>query len=173
MCVLISAIIIAGFQKGYDIAIQANNAKVAEFNQKFLHIDEIDNPYIDDLRSYVSVSDAVLSPLTDDAVAFSAKLTLSTDAYAVLLQKNANYIVMTKSGTVFEYPVFGKHLSYDSTANRLNKQNASGTLATIYLYGISNPSEISYIKLVGLQLEKPDIANTVIKDNLEIELYSK
>ena len=81
---------------------------------------------------------------------------------------------MTNSGQVFEYDMFGEHLSYYRMHNTIGKTGyTTGELKEIQFYGISDINEISYIKITDVQLVKMDISNTVIKSNLEIELYSK
>lgn len=171
---LLSIIIISGFQNNYEKSLQKNTAELESFKQNFLHIDEIDNEYIDNLDSYVKVSNVKISPLTDDAVSFSADLTKINDIYNIVISENAKYIVMTKSGKVFEYDLFGESLKYNQWKNILGKHyNQSIRLAPTQFYGITNPKEITYIKIKNIQLTKTDIGTTLIKDNLEIELYSE
>ena len=171
---LLSIIIISGFQNNYEKSLQKNTAELESFKQNFLHIDEIDNEYIDNLDSYVKVSNVKISPLTDDAVSFSADLTKLNDIYNIVISENAKYIVMTKSGKVFEYDLFGESLKYNQWKNILGKHyNQSIRLAPTQFYGITNPKEITYIKIKNIQLTKTDIGTTLIKDNLEIELYSE
>ena len=172
-CVAVSIIVILGFQEGYDLAIQKNNEELSEFKQNFLHVDEIGDEYIDALNSYVTVSNVSLVPLSDNAVSFTARLSMSNDVYGMALTEDSKYIVMTGSGKVFEYDVFGEHLRYYRSANRLGKGIRSyGDLATIQFHGVSL-EELEYIKITKLELFKLDDNTTVIKDNLELELYSK
>ena len=174
LCFAFSLFCIFGFQKGYEDALQKNNDELAAFKQNFLHIDEINNEYIDDLRSYVSVSNVSLLPLTDDAVSFSATLAVTNDIYGIQLTQTSRYIVMTKDGRVFEYNVFGPHLSYSSFANKIATGiRSSANLATIPFYGISDPADISYIKITDISLFKTKNINAFIKENLEIELYAE
>lgn len=63
ICVIISAIVIFGFQNGYHLIIQKNNNELTKFKQNFLHIDEIGNEYIDALNSYVDISNVSLQAL--------------------------------------------------------------------------------------------------------------
>ncbi|MBQ4323646.1 MAG: NERD domain-containing protein [Clostridia bacterium] len=149
--------------------------KIKDFEHKFLHVDEIDNPYIDELSTYVTVSDALLSPLTADAVEFSAKINLTTKAYCVLINKDAKYIVMTQDGKVREYDVFDESSHYMESSNRLNRNYYSPSLKLepARFYGINDPSQIVYVKIIGVTLEKTDFSHTDIKDDLEIKLYQK
>ena len=173
-CIIVSIIIIMGFQKGYDFAIQKNNEELAAFKQNFLHIDEIDNEYIDALNSYVNISNVIISPLSDDAVSFTARIAMANDIYGMALTENSKYIVMTNSGKVFEYNVFGEHLSYNRFGNMIGKGIRSyGDLAKAQFYGISSTKDISYIKITNIELFKLDISKTIIKNGLEIELFSK
>lgn len=154
--------------------IQKNNNELAEFKQNFLHIDEIGNEYIDALNSYVEVSNVSLLPLSDDAVSFTARIAMANDTYGMALTENSKYIVMTTSGKVVEYNVFGEHLRYNRFGNMIGKGIRDyGDLAKAQFYAISNIDDISYIKITGIELFKLDISRTTIKENLEIELYSK
>lgn len=156
------------------VVVKSNNEKLNTFQQKFLHVDEIDNEYIDDLQSYVEVSDVSLTPLTDDAVSFKAKLAMKNDKYCAVLTENTKYIVMTNSGQVFEYDMFGEHLHYYRVHNSIGKIGyTTGELKEILFYGISDINDISYVKITDVQLTKNDISNKVIKSKLEIVLYSK
>ncbi len=154
--------------------IQKNNDELAEFKQNFLHVDEIGNEYIDALNSYVDISNVSLLPLTDDAVTFTARIAMANDTYGIALTENSKYIVMTNSGKVVEYNVFGEHLRYNRFGNMIGKGiREYGDLAKAQFYGISNTNDISYIKITNVELFKLDISRTIVKDKLEIELYSK
>ncbi len=154
--------------------IQNNNEKLAAFKQNFLHVDEIGNEYIDALNSYVEVSNVSLLPLTNDGVTFKARIAMANDTYGIALTENSKYIVMTNSGKVIEYNVFGEHLRYNRISNMIGKGIRSyGDLAQAQFFGISNANDISYIKITGIELFKLDINRTTVKDKLEIELYSK
>ena len=154
--------------------IQKNNSELAEFKQNFLHIDEIGNEYIDELNSYVDISNVSLLPLTDDTVTFTARIAMANNTYGIALTENSKYIVMTNSGKVIEYNVFGEHLRYSRISNMIGKGiREYGDLAKAQFYGISNTNDISYIKITNVELFKLDIRRTIIKDKLEIELYSK
>ncbi len=154
--------------------IQKNNSELAEFKQNFLHIDEIGNEYIDSLNSYVDISNVSLLPLTDDAVTFTARIAMANETYGITLTENSKYIVMTNSGKVIEYNVFGEHLRYSRFSNMIGKGiREYGDLVKAQFYGISNTNDISYIKITNVELFKLDISKTIIKDKLEIELYSK
>lgn len=173
VCVFVSVFLIISIGIGYSAASVKNDEELSKFKQNFLHIDEIDNEYIDDLSSYVEVSNVELSPLTDDAVSFTARLEVKNDVYGIMLTENSRYIVMTESGKVFEYNVFGEHLGYNVFNNRLYRSKPYGDLALACFYGISNIDDINYIKITDIDLFKDDLKRTTIKDELEIELYSK
>ena len=154
--------------------IKKNNLELAEFKQKFLHIDEIGNEYIDALDSYVDITNVSLSPLTDDAISFTSRISILNDTYGIALTEKSKYIVMTKTGKVFEYDVFGEHLRYYRYNNEIKKGYRDFLdLSKVQFYGISKINNIKYIKITGIELFKRDISSTIIKDNLEIELYSK
>lgn len=191
VCVVISYIVVTGYKVYYDIKIEEHEQEmydtinnynnqiteiydeVTKFKQNFLHVDEIDNDYIDSLKSYVQISNVSLQPLTDDAVSFTARISTTNDTYGISLTENSKYIVMTMSGKVLEYDVFGEHLAYNRYSNSVGTGIRNyGDLAQVQFYGISDTSEISYIKINEVELFKLDGSRTVIKDSLEIELYS-
>ena len=92
----------------------------------------------------------------------------------MVLTENSKYIVMKYDGSIYEYNVFGKHLSYNRYYNTIgNKFRDEGVLKETQFSGI-NPNEISYIKLTGIELiDLNSYNNAVIKENLELELYLK
>ncbi len=189
LCIVVSVLSVIGNKKYFDAKlIEAENSydsdlaeaqqsfdtKIAEFEQKFLHIDEIDNPYIDALGSYIDVADVSLLPMTDDAVRFSAKLTWKADAYAFQICEDAKYIVMLTDGKIHEYDMFDENFKYYKSDNRLSTgYRPSGKLKEVYFYGINDISTIEYIKITGISIGKVDTINSVIKDELELELYKK
>ena len=69
--------------------------------------------------------------------------------------------------------MFGESLRYSRIGNIIGKGIRSyGKLSEIQFYGITNPNEIEYIKITDIQLLKLDMFRTIIKDKLELELYS-
>ena len=91
----------------------------------------------------------------------------------MVLTENSKYIVMKDDGNVFEYDVFGKHLTYNRYYNMIGQGiRNEGKLAEIQFLGVL-PNDINYIKLTGIQLIKLDTMKTVIKEDLELELYKK
>ena len=152
---------------------QNYNSNLEKFKQNFKHVDEIDNEYITTLNEYFSVSNISLNRLTSNAVSFSAKISRTNDTYGMALTKDSKYIVMTSNGKVYEYDVFGKHLNYNRYNNMLGKGiRDSGNLAQAQFHGVSK-DEINYIKITDIELFKLNAAKTIIKDELELELYSK
>ena len=147
--------------------------ELSAFKQNFLHVDEINNEYITSLASYFSASEQKLEPLTNDAVTFAAIIYAETDVYGMALTESTRYIVMTREGKIFEYNMFGESLRYSRIGNIIGKGIRSyGKLSEIQFYGITNPNEIEYIKITDIQLLKLDMFRTIIKDKLELELYS-
>ena len=61
------------------------------------------------------------------------------------------------------------------SSNRLNRNYYSPSLKLepARFYGINDPSQIVYVKIIGVTLEKTDFSHTDIKDDLEIKLYQK
>ncbi|MBQ6841168.1 MAG: NERD domain-containing protein [Bacilli bacterium] len=149
------------------------NERLNIFKQNFMHVDEIGNEYIDKLNDFVTVSNIQLDELSDYAVSFSARLSLSNDIYGILLNESSKYIVITNTGNVYEYDVFGDHLSYNKYNNIIGKGIRNyGDLSKAQFYGV-NINNISYIKITNIELFKLDIKRTTIKENLELELYKK
>lgn len=174
LSILICVYFVFDFKAYYEVAIQKNSDELSEFKQNFLYIDEFDNPYIDDLNSYISVSDVLLNSITDDAVSFTATLSLNTDVYCFVINPESKYIVMTESGKVYEYDAFNETNKYDSYANTMcSSFRKTGQLREIQFYGITSVDEIVYIKITDIDLRKHGILDVLIKDDLEIGLYKK
>ena len=151
---------------------QKKNEELSGFKQNFLHIDEINNEYIDALNSYVDVTNVSLLSLTDDAVSFTARIAMKNDVYGVAFTEKSKYIVMTTQGKVVEYDMFGEHLRYSRLSNMIGKGIRSyGDLHPIQFYGVFDPADVSYVKVTGVELFKIDYQRTTIKKGLEIELY--
>lgn len=171
-CILAVAIAFFHFSAAADAKIAKNDAELNAFKQNFLHVEEIDNEYIDSLASYVEISNVELLPLTDDAVSFSARIAMKNDTYGIAFTENAKYIVMTNSGKVLEFDVFGERLSYNQFGNMIGYGiREYMDLEPLQIYGIVNPEDIRYIKVTGVELIKTTFQRTVIKDNLEIMLF--
>ena len=152
---------------------QNYNTELKKLKQKFKHVDEIDNEYITYLNEYFLVSDVMLNELSSNAVTFTAKISRGNDTYGMLLTEESLYIVMTDDGNIFEYNVFGKHLKYNRMSNMIGKGiRDSGNLAQANFHGVSK-DDIVYIKITNIELFKLDISRTVVKDDLELELYYK
>ena len=185
MCVLFSIGYIETVKNNYNLELEkinqnynleleqiANNynSKLEEFKNNFKHIDEIKTEYIDKINEYVDVTNI---SLTSDAVSFTAMLSVNNDNYGIALTETSKYIVMTNNGNVFEYDVFGKHLAYNRYLNMIGKGiRKSGTLAQIKFYDVKK-EDITYIKLTDIELFNLDKNKTLVKDNLEVELYNK
>ena len=158
----------------YNQKIEQNTSELNEFKQNFEHVDIIGNSYIASLNQYVNITNVTLKTSKDKSVTFGARLNINSEIYGVALTENSRYIVMTEEGKVFEYNVFGQHLKYSRISNMLGKGiRTYGDLAKTSFYGISNVEKIEYIKLTNIELFKLDTGRTVVKDNLELELYKK
>lgn len=149
------------------------NTELEKFKQNFKHVDEIDNNYISALNEYFSVSNVSLDTNKNNSVTFTAKISRENDTYGMALTEGSRYIVMTSNEKVYEYNVFGNHLSYSRYNNMIGKGiRDSGNLAKIQFNGISK-DEITYIKITNIELFKLDTSRTLIEKDLELELYSK
>lgn len=166
ICVLFSSYCVGVIKEDY-------NTELSKFKQNFLHVDEIDNEYIQNVNEYVKVSNVSLIDFSDNSTSFQATLTIDNEYYGISINEDSKYIVMNNSGKVYEYDVFGEYLNYNYSANLLGKGiRTSGTLASAQFFGIVK-DDITYIKLTNITLFKLDINKTVVKDNLELELYKK
>ena len=146
------------------------NLALEEFKNNFKHVDQIQTKYMDKINEYVDVTNV---SLTSDAVSFTAKLSVNNDNYGIALTPNSKYIVMTDDGNIFEYDVFGKNSYYYRYLNMIGKGlRDSTTLSPIKFYDIRKEN-IAYIKLTDIELFNLDKNRTLVKDNLEIELYNK
>lgn len=166
LCIFVSVIIINNIKNNYY-------NELSKFKQNFLHVDEIDNEYINNLNEYITISNQSLTALSNNSVSFKVTLTTTNDIYGIALNKNSKYIVMTSSNKVYEYDVFGDHLYYNRYYNIIGKGiRESGELKQAQFFGITK-DEITYIKLTNIEMFKLDINKTTIKDKLELELYKK
>ena len=177
--IFISLFMAFAFKFNYDSKLKEAennyNKKIALFEQKFKHIDQIDNLYINNLNQYFFASNVSINPLGNDSSTFTAKINKASNnnTYGMVLTENSKYIVMKNDGNVFEYDVFGKHLTYNRYYNMIGQGiRNEGKLAEIQFLGVL-PNDINYIKLTGIQLIKLDTMKTVIKEDLELELYKK
>ena len=175
LCVFVSACIcfcaITAYKEYADGIVAENTEELERFKQNFLHVEQIDNQYITAINGYIDVSEISFKTVAD-AISFSAKLSINNDVYGVAMTKDTKYIVMTKSGMVFEYDMFGEHLKYSRISNMLGRGiREYGQLAAIEFYGIENMNDIAYIKINNMELFKLDIGRTVIAERLELELY--
>lgn len=149
------------------------NIELEKFKQNFKHVDEIDNEYITALNEYFSVSNISLNTSSSNSVTFTAKISTNNDVYGMALTENSKYIVMLSNGKVYEYDVFGSHLNYNKYYNMIGKGIRDfGNLAQIQFFETAK-DEISYIKITDIELFKLDASRTLIKKDLELELYSK
>lgn len=173
-CVISSWLVISTMEKNYDTRLQINTEELESFKQNFLHVDQIDNEFIDELATYIVTDSVEIKPLTEDAVSFSAVLRVLTDTYNIRFQENAKYVAITKDGKVFEYDVFDKTLPFNWSSSVMgNGFNKTAKLQEKQFYGINNPNDIVHIKVVNVQVLKKDAYNTVLKSNLQLGIYSK
>lgn len=174
LCIIISISTLKfNYNNELNIAKQNYNNELERFKQNFKHVDEIDNEYITTLNEYFIVSDVSINELTNNAVTFSAKISKNNDVYGMALTKDSKYIVITSNDEVYEYNVFGAHLNYYRYNNMIGKGIRDyGNLSQAQFHGVSK-NEITYIKITNIELFKLDISKTIIKENLELELYSK
>lgn len=166
ICVLFSSYCVGVIKEDY-------NTELSKFKQNFLHVDEIDNEYIQNVNEYVEVSNVSLIDFSNNSTSFQATLTIDNEYYGISINEDSKYIVMDNNGKVYEYDVFGEHLNYNYSANLLGKGiRTSGTLASAQFFGIVK-DDITYIKLTNITLFKLDINKTLVKEELELELYKK
>ena len=166
ICVLFSSYCVGVIKEDY-------NTELSKFKQNFLHVDEIDNEYIQNVNEYVEVSNVSLIDFSNNSTSFQATLTIDNEYYGISINEDSKYIVMDNNGKVYEYDVFGEDLNYNYSANLLGKGiRTSGTLASAQFFGIVK-DDITYIKLTNITLFKLDINKTLVKEELELELYKK
>lgn len=176
-CIFVIVNCISSIKSNYNnklkLAEENYNSELEKFKQNFKHVDEIDNEYISALNEYFSVSNVSLNTNSNNSVTFTAKISREIDTYGMALTEDSKYIVMISNSKVYEYNVFGSHLNYDRYSNMIGKGIRDfGNLAKIQFNGISK-DEITYIKITNIELFKLDASRTLIKKDLELELYSK
>lgn len=161
------------YEKKLIISEQNCNIEIEKLKQNLKQNSEIENEYIEDINKYFSVSNVSISQLSNASVTFTAKISKANDIYGMALTKESKYIVKTIDGNVHEYDVFGKHLYYSEYSNMIGKGIRDyGNLAKIQFQGIFK-DEIMNIKINNINLFKLDAAKTLVKENMELELYSK
>lgn len=166
LCIICLGFSINSVKKDYD-------DKLELFKQNFKHVDEIGNEYIDMINEFVDVSNVSLENIGGSGVTFLASISMNNDLYGMALTQESKYIVMTIDGKVFEYDVFGEHLAYNRYSNMLGKGiRVTGNLKSAQFYGVTKDN-ISYIKITNIELFKLDVMKTIVKDNLELEVYKK
>lgn len=164
LCIFISYIFVTNNKDNYEI-------ELSKFKQNFLHVDQINNEYINQINKFIDISNISLKYITNDITSFQATLTINNDLYGIALTKDSKYIVMTTSNKVYEYNIFGNHLSYNRYSNIISKKiRESGTLKQIQFIGV-NKDEIAYIKITNIDLLNANSTHSTIKNNLELEIY--
>lgn len=155
------------------VSYYANN-EISELKKSFLYAADVDQDYVDIANSIVEVTNVSFASMSDGSISFTARLYIEDDTYGIALTDKSKYMVTTTDGKTMEYDVFGEHLKYNRSGNMLGKGIKSyGNLARTQFNDISNENEILQIKLTGIELFKLDDRSFAVKDNLEIELYSK
>lgn len=145
-------------------------SKAKELEQKYLTIEEQDDETLWLLDSCIDVSEKYIS-IQENEVKFQAKLTLVDTRYKFIIGEKSKYIVLTKSGEIYEYDMFDK-LFYSESANTLsNGYQLFGTLKQITFDDIKEISDIAYIKITDISLYNAT-SNVLIENGLELELYS-
>lgn len=145
-------------------------SKAKELEQKYLTIEEQDDETLWLLDSCIDVSEKYIS-IQENEVKFQAKLTLVDTRYKFIIGEKSKYIVLTKSGEIYEYDMFDK-LFYSESANTLsNGYQLFGTLKQITFDDFKEISDIAYIKITDISLYD-NVSGVLIEDNLELELYS-
>jgi hypothetical protein len=148
-------------------------SELNKFKQNFQHVDEVKDEYIHSSDYYIKVSNQKLNNSENNSVGFQATLSSNTNEYGIALKEDTKYIVMTTSGKVYEYNMFGSHLNYNRAYNIISKYNKpSGELKQIIFKDIT-VDEIAYIKITNIELFKSNPNYEKIKDDFEIELYKK
>ena len=138
--------------------------------QKYLTIEEQDNEILELLNSCVEVSEKNMLSQSNE-IKFQAKLTLTDTKYKFIIEEESKYIVLTKSGEIYEYNMFDDFF-YSETANTLSSgYQTSGTLKQMAFKDIKKISDIAYIKITDISLYD-NASDVLIEDNLELELYS-
>lgn len=162
-CVIISALSFVIFSGYYT-------SKIKELEQKYLTIEEQDNEILELLNSCVEVSEKNMLSQSNE-IKFQAKLTLTDTKYKFIIEEESKYIVLTKSGEIYEYNMFDDFF-YSETANTLSSgYQTSGTLKQMAFKDIKKISDIAYIKITDISLYD-NASDVLIEDNLELELYS-
>lgn len=154
--------------------------EIAEMEKNFQHVDLYNDGNIKFLHSFISITDTKLEMSKDlqDTVIFSCTIVNNGDKYGIMLNKDTKYIIMTKDGKSYEYDMFGERLKYYKGNNMIASASDNhgyrreGTLKDLEIYGITNISDISYIKITNVSIWKcREIRTDPILNGFELRLY--
>ena len=87
LCFTISTLVISLMHQSY-------NNKIATFEQKFMHIDQINNPYITNINACVQIQNIKLKKEYNGCVTFKARISLTNYRYGFVLTENPRAIVL-------------------------------------------------------------------------------
>lgn len=150
--------------------ISAAEDAMAEFAQKFEHVEEFNDGDISFSENLVAVSDVVLEESSDivNTVNFSCKLTPTSSTYGINIEEDAVLIVILKDGSVKEYDLWNETYPYNRPVQVTGMVQVG--LHEFYDIGLS---DISYVKLANLGVWKhQQYKRNNVASGYEVELYS-
>lgn len=173
VCILISIFFCIGIKEESNKAVNIAQNQLEKMQQKFMHIDELNNGNVDFVNNLNEVSNVYLKPSKDisNTTVFTCRITGTGEEYGIRLTQNTKYIVMTKDGNVMEYDFFNNLNNY-TPLYRIGKGHYSYKDIKSEFYNVK-ASDITYIKLINIAVWKSgDFLLNDLIDNLELELYS-
>lgn len=165
-CLILSVTLITGAQRRISAAEDA----MADFAQKFEHVEEFNDGNISFSDSLITVSDVVLEESSDivNTVNFSCKLTPASSTYGITIEEDAVLIVILKDGSVKEYDLWNETYPYKRPV-----QVTGMVQVGLHEFYDIDLSDISYVKLANLGVWKhQQYKRNNVASGYEVELYS-
>lgn len=155
----------------------ARDAFETELNamkKNFQHVDSYNAGNIELADDFIEVTQAEFSASKeyDNATDFWSKIVINTEDYRLKFTSETQFVVMLKDGTVKEYALFPNDslMNLSSTVSRDLSWNGPVDFGKMVFFNVDSES-IEYVKLTHISLCDTPYQN-VIKDDIEIELYS-
>ena len=147
--------------------------QMSEMRQNFQHVESYNSGDIVLAEDFVTITKSKLTPSREfvGAVDFDAAININSDVIRLIFTEDTKYVVIQTDGSVKEYDMFeeGSPMNVTSTISQSLHWYGPVDFGKFRMFDLDVDS-VSYIKLKNVSLS--DSSFKVIKDDLEIELYS-